>query len=220
MNISKYFIILFILITNYKNICTDLPEPYKNIDILPIKLWESWFDNKTALLRVIQKCKPKIVVELGSWLGASTTFIAKNIDDKSKVYAVDIWIETEECAKSTGLPRNELDILFNKLYEQFLSNIIHLKLTDKIIPIRMTTLEAAKNLNIHPDLIYVDASHETDDVYNDIKAWYEKLAPNGIICWDDWGWPTVRDGVIKIAKELNQKLINNEDNMWWFDAKT
>ncbi len=59
-------------------------------------------------------------------------------------------------------------------YWQFLTNCKNLKLTNKIIPIRMTSLEAAKFLSIKPDLIYIDASHEEVDVYNDIMAWYPK----------------------------------------------
>lgn len=219
MKFFKFFVILFMHATNSENIYANkLSEPYKSIDVLPMQSWEGWFQNQTILLKLLNEYNPKIIVELGSWLGASTAFIAKNTSDASQIYAIDVWVETAECAKSTGLPRNELNIFFSRFYQQFLSNVIHLSLANKIIPVRMHTLEAARSLNVNPDLIYVDASHETEDVYNDIKAWYAKLAPNGIMCGDDWGWPTVREGVIKIAKELNQN-INFQWNIWWFDAK-
>ncbi len=218
MQIYKILLISFIYIVCSGNIDCDLPEPYKNINILPLKAWDSWFINQKPLLRLIERYNPNIVVELGSWLGASTTFMAKNSNASCHIYAVDIWSETKQCAESIKFSKDEPRIFFDEIYQQFLSNIIHLGLTDKIIPIRMDTLEAARCLNIQPDLVYVDASHETDAVYNDIKFWYVKLQANGIMCGDDWGWPSVQEGVKKIANELGQK-ISFAVNMWWFEPK-
>ena len=37
-----------------------------------------------------------------------------------------------------------------------------------VVPVCVDTLEAARALDVMPQLIYVDASHEEEDVYNDI----------------------------------------------------
>lgn len=175
------------------------------------------WSNEKHLKRIIQEKKPKIVVELGSWLGKSTRFIAKNLLDSKingKVYAVDTWRGSAEHTSDRLDVKNKLPTL----YQQFLSNCIHHKMTSIIIPIRMTTLEAAKALNVKPDLIYVDASHHEEDVYNDIMVWYKKLARGGIMCGDDWTWQSVVNAVKRAAHELGQE-IQFEYNFWWFKAK-
>jgi SAM-dependent methyltransferase len=182
-------------------------SPFSIETVLPLNLW-GWLNesNKVILPQLLKSCEAKVAVELGSWLGAFTAFIAENLDEAGIVYAVDVWDETPECAEALNLPREELDIFFSTLYQQFLSNMIHLHLTNKVVPIRSTTLHAAELLPIEPDLIYVDASHKTADVYNDIKAWHKKLRVGGIMCGDDWGWPSVQVAVLKIAQELDQHV--------------
>lgn len=127
-------------------------------------------------------------------------------------------IETHECTAAMQKSSKQLADFYANLYNQFLSNMVHLDIQNKVIPVRMTTLQAASYLNINPDLVYVDASHAEEDVYNDIKSWYTKLALGGIMCGDDWGWPTVKKAVVRIANELNLP-IHFEGNIWWFDPR-
>lgn len=197
--------------------CNTRPAAYNNIDILSPYIW-GWFGNANYLLDIINTHRPKIVVELGSWLGTSTAFLAENIGNNGVVYAVDVWEETSECL--VALPRTitDPDAFFKNLYHQFLSNMIYLNLDHKVIPIKSTSLLAAQEIDIQVDLVYVDASHAEEDVYNDIKAWYPKLVSGGLMCGDDWQWPTVRAGVMRIAKDLNQ-TVHYENNFWWFDLK-
>lgn len=138
----------------------------------------------------------KIVIEVGSWLGASTRHIASLLPSGGLVYAVDHWLGSAE--------HQQGQIFWNPalphLYEIFLSNVIHAGLTEKIIPIRMESLEAAKQLNyVRPDLIYIDAGHETDAVLADLNAWYPYVQGHGILSGDDWGWSTVRNAVVAFA---------------------
>lgn len=187
---------------------------YSIMKVLPLNL-HGWCspENRKNLKKFILDTQPNIIVELGSWLGLSASVMCESMHINSKLYAIDTWKgSVEHSAKP------EFKKFLATLYQQFLSNMIHLKLTDKVIPVRMGSLEAAASLNIEPNMIYVDASHEEEDVYNDIKAWYPKLAKNGIMCGDDWRWKTVQKGVTRIAKELNQK-INFEGTFWWFNIK-
>jgi hypothetical protein len=36
------------------------------------------------------------------------------------------------------------------------------------------------------------------------------------MCGDDWGWESVRKGVIRAAQELGKK-IKVDDNFWYFE---
>jgi len=164
-------------------------------------------DNAEALTFLIKKYHCKTVVELGSWLGASTRHIANCLPEGGLVFAIDHWKGSEEHHKSS---RSDVQKFLPNLYKQFLSNCIHANLTNKIIPRRMTTLEAAKELTLKADLIYVDASHDEKSVYDDLVAWYPHLKQDGILCGDDWTWnrinaaiPPIQAAVKRFAKEHN-----------------
>lgn len=184
----------------------EIPEPYNSIHTLPFD-GHGWFLDVNArhLKEFIQQINPKTVVEVGSWLGSSTRFIASNMQEQGILYAVDTW---------NGSVEHEGDPRLSSLYQQFLSNVIHTGLTDKIIPVRMTSLEAAKALNIQADLIYLDGAHDTDSVREDILHWHPHLNEGGIFCGDDWGWQSVQVGVIQAAVKLGKGLYF-DDNFWW-----
>ena len=95
------------------------------------------------------------------------------------------------------------DPVLPNLYEYFLSNVIQegQGLTRKIIPVRMDSLSAAQSLEVQADIIYIDASHDSESVYRDLQVWFPHVKPGGILCGDDWGWDTVREGVNRFAQE-------------------
>ncbi len=218
----KYTYLIFIVLSHFISCSLYANDPYVNLKVLPLNKW-GWFqdNNKIKLREFIQKYKPKTIVELGSFLGESTVFLASHCDPDCKIYAVDIWKETPECKdgmRFRKMSEHEINVFFSQFYEQFLSNIVHFKLTKKVIPVRMTTIEASKELDISADLIYLDACHSTEEVCNDIMHWYPKVAFGGMMCGDDWCWPTVREAVRLCASELNQ-TINTKGNFWWFNPK-
>lgn len=185
----------------------DIPEPYRSVIDLPFDP-HGWFGNAEQLSNCFQEIEIKTIIEVGSWLGASTTYLGNHVSNKGgKVYAVDTWLGSPEEAVHMQDPR------LPYLYQLFLSNIKHAKLTNTIIPVRMRSLEAAHALDVKADLIYLDAAHDTLNVYLDIIAWNQHLSEGGILCGDDWLWPTVRAAVIQGAAELN-KSIYSSGNFW------
>lgn len=183
----------------------QMPEPYRSICDLPFD-GHGWFMNGPQIHTILKETQPKVGIEIGSWLGASTRDIALNMPEDAILYAVDTWLGSQELA-------HLLDPRLPHLYQLFLSNVKHTGLTNKIIPVRMTSLEAAKALNVKADFIYIDASHDEEDVYNDICAWTPHLNESGVICGDDWGWVSVQRGVIRAALLLG-KGIAAGDNFW------
>ncbi len=78
----------------------------------------------------------------------------------------------------------------------------------------MSSLDAEKHLsNVIPDLIYIDASHETEAVYQDLTLWFPHVEGRGILCGDDWNWPSVRKAVEQFATE-HHLTIESSDNFW------
>ena len=136
-----------------------LPPPYNAINPLPFNA-QGWYINGPSMEWLLKETKAKVVIEVGSWLGSSTRHIASTIPEDGVVYAIDHWLGTPtEDTSAFDMPN---------LYLQFLSNVIHARLTHKIVPIRMSSAEAAASFNIRPDLVYIDATHDYEDVYQDI----------------------------------------------------
>lgn len=183
----------------------DIPEPYRSINDLPFDP-HGWFGNGEMLEAIFKEKPIKTIVEIGSWLGASTRFLAVRVPEDGKVYAVDTWLGSQE-------PAHIHDPRLSKLYQLFLSNIKHFNLTHKVVPVRMTSHEAAIALNVKVDLVYIDGAHDTATVYDDIISWDRHLNEGGIMCGDDWLWPTVRAAVEKGAATLG-KSIFSEANFW------
>ena len=174
---------------------SELPEPYRSVTLLPFDP-QGWFFNAKPIDFLMKNRKINTVIEVGSWLGQSTRHFATILPPGGKVYAIDHWQGSVEHQAIQGL---------EFIYEQFLSNVIHAGLTDKIIPLRMNSLEAAEFLNpmtIRPDLIYIDASHDTDSVLADLNAWFPYVKGHGILCGDDWHiFPSVRRAVEIFAEQ-------------------
>ncbi len=186
-----------------------IPEPYRSIKDLPFDD-HGWFRNQEPLAACLKQKPAKIVIEMGSWLGLSTRFIASTLPEGGVVYAIDTWLG------SLNEETHQQDSRLSYLYQLFLSNIKHAQLTHKIIPIRMTSMEAARALNVKADLIYLDGAHDTISVKNDILTWQEHLCQGGILCGDDWDWPTVQLAVIHCAQYLN-KEIRFKGAFWWYE---
>jgi predicted O-methyltransferase YrrM len=186
----------------------EITEPYCSINNLPFDP-HGWFGNAEQLAACFKEKPITTVIEIGSWLGSSTRFLATSVANGGKVYAVDTW------AGSPGEPVHMQDPRLPYLYQLFLSNVKHAQLTGKIVPVRMNSLEASKALNVKADLIYIDGAHDTTSVYLDILHWHSHLNEGGIMCGDDWLWPTVQAAVVKSARQLN-KSIYVSHNFWRF----
>jgi len=191
------------------------PAPYSYINVLPYKE-QGWYlpENQRYLRQFIADKKPKIIVEVGSWLGSSTIDMAKHLsiaNPAGKLYAVDTWQGSIEHQQT-----QELQDQLKVLYQQFLSNVIHQGMTHVIIPCRMTSVEAASALNVRPDLVYIDGAHDRDNVYQDVMHWYPKLASGGILCGDDWG--AAQPAVFRAIKILGQR-VEWDTSFWYFSPK-
>lgn len=140
-------------------------------------------------------------VEVGSWMGRSTCYMGEQIKKSPKnikFYAVDTWAGSEEIDHKNAIERIKK---YNfTLFEVFKYNLSECNVSDYVIPLQTTSLEAAEQFEDGSlDFVHIDASHDYENVLADIKAWYPKVKPGGFITGDDyvsnWG------GVIQAVKE-------------------
>jgi hypothetical protein len=183
-----------------------LHEPYRSVQLRPYNL-EGWYGNAMQIEKIFRENQIEVAIEIGCWVGLSTTHIASLLPTDGNLYAIDHWKGSVEHQGFSQLPT---------IYEQFLSNVIWLGLTDRIVPMRMSSLEASPKIHamkVIPDLIYLDASHDTASVLADLNAWFPRVEGHGIMCGDDWECGSVK-AAVEIFAEQNGLTIEASGNFW------
>lgn len=159
-------------------------------------------EEKKMLFELASQKKMGVFVEIGSYLGASTSFIAAAIDDdKAKLFCVDTW-------NNETMPDGEKDT-----YQSFIINIE--KFRQKITPLRGKSTNVAKAFTEKVDFLFIDGDHSYNAVKADVVSWLPKLKSDAIIIFHDIGWA---EGVQKVIQEdVSPKVIaeGRLPNMYW-----
>lgn len=196
---------------------------YDNLVLLPEDT-QGWNGNSNIFEKLILELKPKNIVEVGTWKGQSAITMGKILKSNSidsKIFCVDTWLGALEFISTLkDTPERNLMLKngYPQIYYQFLSNVVHNKLENYIIPIPNTSIIGCKYLNwinVKPELIYIDASHEEFDVYFDLVNYYDLLCSGGVIFGDDFNsWEGVRRAVVKFCSERSLRYDIYENNFW------
>lgn len=197
---------------------------YNNFKPLPLQL-TGWNGTKPIFRELIEKLKPTTIIEVGTWKGQSAITMGNAVREfglNTTIHCVDTWlgaIEFWTTGRNTG--ERNLSTLYGypQVYYQFLSNVVHSNLQDVILPFPNTSENGYryfKHFNITAQMIYIDASHEEDDVYKDLNNYYDLLENNGILFGDDYqkDWPGVINSVNKFSQERNMELEIVGNNFW------
>lgn len=166
---------------------------------------------------------PSIILELGSWYGASTRWLAERCPDAT-VYAVDLWsddfILDEQRDHYSTMGNNKLKRMLKShpLWPTFVANLWDMK---NVVPLRMRTDDGVKALSeagLMPDLVYVDADHHYQPAKDDIVQSLTHF-PDAIIVGDDYGhYDSVRRAVTEAALQFN-KVVHVDQNHCWALAR-
>ena len=174
---------------------------------------EGWFDFQNLYEEQVKKSQNGFhFVEIGAWLGKSTSFMAVEIINSNKKIKFDV-IDTWE-GSSNEINSTHSIVNTKNIYEIFLSNVNDV--LPYINPIKMTSEEASKIYkNESLDFIFIDANHQYEFVLNDIKSWYPKLKIGGYIGGHDYkcGWEGVDKSVTEFFKD---KTITHITNSWLY----
>ena len=174
---------------------------------------EDWFSYPVLYKSIVENNQDGAhIVEVGSWKGRSSSFMAVEIinsNKKIKFDCVDTW--------KGSIEHTSYDVITEeKLYDVFLSNIEPVK--DVINPVRMTSIEAGKLYEDNSlDFVFIDASHEYEDVKEDILAWLPKVKIGGILAGHDYG---TFEGVDRAVNEIfNFSELEISENCFVYKKK-
>lgn len=193
-------------------------NPYDGFDFqsLPFEA-HGWGGQSPAFRELITRIKPRLIIEVGTWKGASALEMAAVVRDlglSTQIVCVDTWLGALEFWTDQTDPERYLSLHlrhgYPSVYYQFLANVCHKGFQAGIVPFPQTASTAAlwfRYYGITADLIYVDASHEEEDVYQDLCNYWEVVSHSGFLFGDDYDWDGVRLAVDRFAKEEGRQVI-------------
>ena len=173
------------------------PEIMALIQDVINKRIEGWLAPAEAafLYMAAQNCTGKgVILEIGSWKGKSTIFLAKGSKAGSnvKIFTVD---------PHTGASEHKAIDPDVWTYPEFKSNIQIMDVDDVVVPLVMTSEEAEKDWNMPVERLFIDGAHEYELVELDFKLWYPHVVKVGMILMHDTDPNTSQPGPVAVCKK-------------------
>jgi predicted O-methyltransferase YrrM len=167
-------------------------------------------------------------VEIGTFLGQSTSYMAELIKKSKKKISFDAidlyWLipHTLKNYEDSGHPKSFYDYYNNITKEWNLSIIDIVKHPMRVLDVdkyvNFITCEEQYAYRLYDDdslkFVWIDGDHGKDIVYNDLKNFWPKIKSGGTIGGDDIVYEEVLDDVKKFSKEYNVKVkYKNTDGL-------
>lgn len=116
------------------------------------------------------------IVEIGSFKGKSTCCLMEGLKYRHEViYAIDPHTGSKEHQKGMKYESGNT-------YDDFMKNVGS---NTKVLPLIMTSKEALNHIKTPIRMVFIDGSHEYDDVLFDFVEYSKILIPEGIIVLHD-----------------------------------
>ena len=198
---------------------------------------QGWGGHKEFFGMMIDMIRPQLIIEVGTWKGKSAIAMAdllesielkdklflealekKTVDD-TKIVCVDTWLGATEMWDKKDDAKRYLSLKlkngYPQLYYTFLSNVMNALRENRIIPFPQTSANAARHFaknNVKAGMIYIDASHEYDDVKQDLNSYFPLLEKGGVMIGDDYCkyWHGVIEAVDEFAEQKNLRLYTRQ----------
>ena len=159
-------------------------------------------------------------VEIGTFLGQSTTYMAELIKKSKKRISFDAidlyWLipHTINNYEEAGHPKSFYDYYNNVMKEWDMSVVDIIKHPMRVLDvdkyINFITCEERYAHRLYDDnslkFVWIDGDHGKDIVYNDLINFWPKMKSGGTIGGDDIHYKEVLDDVEKFSKEYDVKV--------------
>ncbi|MCZ7621572.1 MULTISPECIES: class I SAM-dependent methyltransferase [Candidatus Kuenenia] len=160
-------------------------------------------DEKLVLYNLSKKLENGMVmVEVGSYLGASACFLAWGCSKKTNIfYCIDTW-------ENDSMTEGKRDT-----YNEFIFNTKDFK--DLIKPLRGNSVDVAKTFQGEINLLFIDGDHSYESCLQDWVSWEPFLDRNAIVVFHDIGWA---EGVQRVVQEKIVPIAKKEKqlpNLYW-----
>lgn len=197
------------IMTIIKKLATKLINLQIRIKLLPYRHENSIFTHLTLrekykLLSLVGKCKGNSYVEIGSYIGASSCFIAagiKRYNGEGRLYCIDTW-------QNEGMSEGCRDT-----FDEFKKNTAKYK--EFIMPLKGTSHKVSEDFDKKVDFLFIDGDHSYEGVKSDVADWFPKLNNDAIVIFHDIGWAEGVQRVVEESVRPHAKAEGHLPNMYW-----
>ncbi|XP_076945171.1 uncharacterized protein LOC143616128 [Bidens hawaiensis] len=167
----------------------DFPQPHIK-PLLRGKRIKGWGSTGLVFKNLIHKHKPKTIIEIGTFLGASAIHmaeLARQLGLQTQILCIDDfrgWPELPNQYRDIKKLNGDTILLY-----QFMQNVVHVNATESIIFLPYSTgvtLEKLCEWGVLADMIEVDAGHDFHSAWSDINRAYKLLRPGGVLFGHDY----------------------------------
>ncbi|XP_068635740.1 uncharacterized protein [Aristolochia californica] len=167
----------------------DFPPAHAQ-PLLRRKRIKGWGSTGAVFENLIRRVQPQIIIEVGSFLGASAIHmatLAKALGLRTQILCVDDfrgWPGFRDKFRDIKLVNGDVLLLY-----QFIQNVAYMNVTEMVLPVPFSSSSALGKLcewGVYGDLIEVDAGHDFHSAWSDINMAYAILRPGGIIFGHDY----------------------------------
>lgn len=161
-------------------------------------------------------------IEIGTWRGDFANLMCSKLQP-NKFYAVDPFALYEGYTDKPDVNEFGSQKNLDALAARVSARISTMLPEGRSVLLREMSCDAVKQFDDNSvDVVYVDADHKYEPVLADIRAWYAKVKPGGILCGDDYieGSHIEKFGVIQAVKDFAsennlQFAVTNGPNPTW-----
>jgi predicted O-methyltransferase YrrM len=137
---------------------------------------EGWLSEQQgrALFAAAANCSGRgAIVEIGSWKGRSTTWLASGARTRGlKIYAVD----PHEGSREDPVART---------FDAFIANVSRAGVLESIHPLMMTSAAAVEAVKGPVELLFLDADHSIAGASRDADLWLARVMTGGTVMLHD-----------------------------------
>ncbi|KAI3731809.1 hypothetical protein L1987_62999 [Smallanthus sonchifolius] len=202
----------------------DFPQPHIK-PLLRHKRIKGWGSTGLVFKNLIEKVKPKTIIEIGTFLGASAIHMAELTQQLGLQTGI---ICIDDFRGWPGLPSQFRDIKMingnTMLLYQFMQNVVQANATKTVIFLPFSTGSALEKLcerGVFADLIEVDAGHDFHSAWSDINRAYKLLRPGGVIFGHDYYTGADNRGVkraVNMFARVNGLRVKVDGQHWVLDS--
>jgi hypothetical protein len=200
------------------NITSSISEIEKVRNLEEVPGYLSWQEGYTLLSLATHWPTDGDVVEVGSFMGRSTCFLACGCANagKGKVIAVDHFKGSPEHQKG-GLHEMPVVVETGSTYPAFIEYINRKGLSNFVTPIVGDSHEIGKKWDGKARMLFIDGDHSYAGTSGDFEAWSPHVVPNGLICFHDYHNAHFMDGVTKF---IDEEISNRPDMKFIYRTNT
>lgn len=158
--------------------------------------WEDipgWFHFKPLYERVAADAPPgSLLVEVGVFCGKSLAFLAAKRGHDCRVVGIDTFLGSPEFAAGGVGLKTDAGTPFENWPAGLIAQqcIGHLSAAGVYDRVQLVASDSVRAASLFADgsahMVLLDADHSYESVAADIKAWWPKVAPGGLLCGDDY----------------------------------